>query len=125
MIPNTKISHTILEFGRELILALPSDYSKEEFEDTMTIVITVWNAVVMDDWGNSNRFESELMSCMSSAPQAELIAVMQLIKRKKQKFATDPRSIGDYWIREENGVAIFGCDAVLNIKDAPTSNTTH
>lgn len=125
MIPNTKISHTILEFGRELIVALPSDYSTEDFEATITLVITAWNAVVMDARGNSNRFESELLSCMSDASQEEKIAVTQLIARKKQQFAADPRAIGDYWVREENGVAIFGCDAILDIKDAPTAHTTH
>ena len=50
MIPNTKISQTILEFGKSLILALPPNHSKDEFEAAITIVITTWNAVVMDSW---------------------------------------------------------------------------
>ena len=125
MIPNTKISHTILEFGKSLILALPSDHSKEELEATMTIVVTVWNAVVMDSWDKGNRFESELISSMQSAPSEAIIEVNRLIKRKKKKFFSDPRAVGNHWIRESNGELLFGCDARLNVKNAPASNTQH
>ena len=32
-------------------------------------------------------------------------------------FASDPRGIGNYWVREENGSLVFGCEAKLNIED--------
>ncbi len=125
MIPNTKISHTILEFGKSLILALPSDHSKEELEATMTIIITAWNAVVMDSWDKGNKFESELIKGMHTAPKEAKIEINRLIKRKKKKFSSDPRSVGNHWIREKDGELVFGCEARLNVKNAPASNTTH
>ena len=65
MIPNTKISQTILEFGKSVILQLPDDHTKDEFESAITIVIAVWNAVVMDVWNKSNKFETELSYIVS------------------------------------------------------------
>ena len=52
MIPSKKISQTVLEFGKSIIAGLPVNYTKEEFEATMKVVVTAWNAVVMDSWGN-------------------------------------------------------------------------
>lgn len=57
MIPNTKISQTILEFGKSVILQLPDDHTKEEFEAMLSIVITTWNSVVIDAWNKTDKFE--------------------------------------------------------------------
>ncbi|MFA7555988.1 MAG: hypothetical protein WCY88_17220 [Spongiibacteraceae bacterium] len=86
MIPNTKISHTILEFGKSIILQSPDDHSKEEFEAAISIVIVAWNAVVMDAWNKTNKFERELMERLEEGPKQAKIEVKRLIKRKKQSF---------------------------------------
>ena len=125
MIPNTKISQTILEFGKSLILALPSNHSKDEFEAAITIVITTWNAVVMDSWDNKNQFESALLSSIKSAPKEAQIEIKRLIKRKKTKFGSDPRGVGNHWIREQEGDFIFGCEARLNVENVSASKTAH
>ena len=36
-LPNTKISATIMEFGKGVLNALPADYSQSEMEDAMLI----------------------------------------------------------------------------------------
>ena len=125
MIPNKKISQTVLEFGKSIIAGLPVGYTKEHFEATMKVVVTAWNAVVMDSWGNGTKFESELLALMETAPKNEKLEMKRLIKRKKTKFANDPRAIGDFWVRENNGEITFGCEARLNVENAPTSNTKH
>ncbi|MCP5415453.1 MAG: hypothetical protein H6965_00005 [Chromatiaceae bacterium] len=125
MIPNTKISHTILEFGKAVIQQLPDNHSKEEFESVITIVIATWNAVVMDGWNKNNKFETELLSAMETAPKEAQIAIKRLLKRKKKKFDSDPRAVGNHWIRQENGELIFGCEARLNVENAPAESTKH
>ncbi len=125
MIPNTKISETILEFGKSLIIELPSEHSKEEFEAVITIAITAWNAVVMDAWEKTNKYESELLSTMHTAPKEVQIEIKRLIKRKKNKFGSDPRAVGNHWIREQDGELLFGCEARLNVENASASDTTH
>jgi len=125
MIPNTKISETILEFGKYVILELPSGYSKDEFETAITIIITTWNAVVMDAWGKDNRYESQLLSTMKAAPKEIQIEIRRLIKRKKNEFGSDPRAVGNHWIREQDGELVFGCDARLHVENTLPSDTTH
>ena len=125
MIPTTKISHTILEFGRSLITSLPSEHSKEELEATMKIVITAWNAVVMDSWENGNKYESMLLEQMKQGPKIGLVEVKRLIKRKKVKFASDPRAVGNHWVTERNGEFIFRCEARLNVENAEAEDVFH
>ena len=125
MIPNKKISQTILEFGKSIIAGLPVGYSKEELEATMEVVITAWNAVVMDSWESGSKFETELLSLMEAAPKTVKLEMKRLIKRKKTKFSNDPRAVGDFWVRDNNGEVTFCCEARLNVVNAPTSNTKH
>jgi len=125
MIPNTKISQTLLEFGKSMILQLPDDHTKEEFESAITIVITVWNALVMDGWNNSNRLETELLSAMENSPKEAQIEIRRLLKRKRKKYGSDPRAVGRHWVREQNGEFIFCCEARLNIENVPTEDTKH
>jgi hypothetical protein len=124
MIPNTKISHTILEFGKEIVLALPDNHSKSELEATMRIIITVWNALVFDNWNKSNRFENELMSTVNDLPREMQIIVKRLITRKKKKFSNDPRAVGNYWIKEKQGEFIFGCEARLDLEKIATEGAS-
>lgn len=122
MIPNNKISQTLLEFGKSIIAGLPTGHTKEEFEAVMKTVITVWNAVVMDSWKKDSTFEMELLALTETMPKPAKLEIKRLIKRKKSKFANDPRAVGKHWIRESNGEIIFGCDARLNVENAPISN---
>tara|TARA_R110001583_G_C5320974_1_gene377196 strand:+ start:70 stop:447 length:378 start_codon:yes stop_codon:yes gene_type:complete len=125
MIPSKKISQTILEFGKSIIAGLPMNYGKDEFEATMKVVVTAWNAVVMDSWEKGTKFESELLTLMESAPKNAKLEMKRLIKRKKTKFSHDPRAVGDFWVRENNGEFTFGCEARLNVENTPISNTKH
>ena len=125
MIPNTKISQTILEFGKSVILQLPDDHTKEEFETTIKIVIAAWNAVVMDGWDKSNRFETKLLSAVKSIPKEGQLEIKRLIKRKKTCFGSDPRAVGHHWVRKQGDEFIFGCEARLNVENAPAEKTRH
>jgi hypothetical protein len=125
MIPNNKISQTILEFGKELVLALPNSHSKAELESTMRVIITVWNAVVLDAWNKSDRFENELMSTMKDQPREMQIIVKRLIKRKKKKFPNDPRAVGKHWVKEKRGELVFGCEARLDLEKVATEGLSH
>ena len=125
MIPNTKISQTILEFGKSVILQLPEDHTKQELEAAIAVVITAWNVVVMDGWEKSNKFETELLSTMENAPKEAQIEVKRLIRRKKKRYGSDPRAVGHHWVREQNGEFIFGCEARLNVQNAPAEKAKH
>lgn len=125
MIPNTKISQTILEFGKSVILQLPDDHTKEEFEAMLSIVITTWNSVVIDAWNKTDKYERELIERLENAPKQVKIDVKRLIKRKKSKFSADLRAVGNHWVREKNGEYIFGCEARGNVENFPAKETKH
>ena len=125
MIPNTKISETILKFGKSLILSLPDDATKEEYEAAIALIITAWNAVVIDSWNKNSAFETQVLATLPSLPIEGQIEMKRLLKRKKKKFSTDLRAVGKHWVREENGQFIFGCEARLGVENIPASSTNH
>lgn len=114
IIPEKKISQTILEFGDAVIASLPPNHSKEEFESTMFMVITVWNSITIDSWNGNSELEDGLLSSISGVPSEIGFIVKKLIKRKKTKFKHDPRAIGNSWVRDNNGEVVFGCEARVN-----------
>tara|TARA_B100000446_G_scaffold75777_1_gene71666 strand:+ start:172 stop:522 length:351 start_codon:yes stop_codon:yes gene_type:complete len=105
-----------MEFGKGVLNALPADYSQSEMEDAMLTIITVWNAIVLDTWYNTNRNEKMVLDALCKAPKEDQLQVKRLIKRKKTKFSDDIRAVGEHWIREEQGEFIFGCEARLDIE---------
>jgi hypothetical protein len=121
MFPNTKISVTIATFGKALVNQLPPDFTKEELEEVMSVVITVWNAVTFDAWNKTNEQETLVLTTLG-AEREGLLTVKRLIKRKKTKFAHDLRAVGEHWVREESdGGLIFGCEARANIENIQLS----
>jgi len=110
----TKISETILEFGREVLMKLPKNHTKQDFEATMKIVIGVWNAVVVDAWNSNNEFETQLLKSQEKMPRETQIMIQRLFKRKKKKYGSDQRAVGEHWVREDSGIFIFGCEARIN-----------
>jgi len=115
MIPNTKISQTILEFGNPVIIQLPTDHTKYDFEEVIRIVVAAWNAVVIDSWDKSDKLEKQLLVAVETASKKATMDIKRLIKRKKKKYATDLRAVGNHWIREQNGEFFFGCEARLDL----------
>ena len=125
MIPNTKISQTILEFGKDIILGLPENASKEEFEATMRVIVSAWNAVVIDSWNKSTEFEESLMKTLEGSPKEMIVIMKRLIKRKKKKFKSDLRGVGKYWVKEKNGEFVFGCEARVDVDKLKMSGLAH
>lgn len=125
MIPTVKISHTILEFGKGIINELPEDYSKAELEVALSLIITAWNAVIMDANNRNKEFEVSILQTMINEPKEIQLIVKRLIKRKKSKFSHDPRLVGNSWVKESSNGFTFVCESRLNVEDTKPSSTTH
>lgn len=119
MLLDTKISGTITEFGKGVINALPYAHSRQDMENAMRLIITVWNSIVLDTWHKTDANEKRLLDTITSEPKPVQLEIKRLIKRKKKKFANDIRAVGNHWIREEQGEFIFGCEARLNVENIP------
>lgn len=109
--PDSKISHTILEFGRELILALPEHHSQEELEACMKVVVLVWNSVTLDTIHKSKENMSAFFAALDSEPEEMVLEIKRLAMRKRNKFGADLRGVGETWITGQRGSFVFGCDA--------------
>ncbi len=125
MIPTVKMSHTILEFGKGLINELTDDHTKVELESALSLIITAWNAVVIDSNNKNNEFEHNLLQALENEPKEFQLIVKRLIKRKKIKFNHDPRLVGENWVKESNGGFTFVCESILNVENAESSSTAH
>lgn len=104
---HSKISATIIAFGRPLIDELPSDASVKLREETVGFIILVWNAHVMahPTWGRPEVL-AELRANMANhhaqgeLPDEALQALEVLsLRRQQPPFADDPRAVGDWEVR--------------------------
>jgi len=103
MIPTRKISETILEFDDPILQELPESSTKEDFEAVMRLVVSAWNAVVLDEWNKTRKFEKEFIKALRPMPKEFDGISRKLIWRKKRKYSSDPRAVGNYWVIEKNG----------------------
>lgn len=120
MIPTRKISETVIEFGEPILQELPENTTKEEFEAAFRIVVTAWNAVVLDGYNKNRKFEKAFLSALRSMPTQFSGIPKRLIKRKKRRYSTDPRSVGKYWVVERDGELVFRAEARLGLKEIDT-----
>ena len=107
----SKLSHTILEFGRNLIALLPEPHQKNELEACMDTIVLVWNSVTLDSIHGTTKNTDAVFEVLRNEPPEYVLHIKRLVMRKKRHFSTDLRGVGNRWIKEKNGELIFGCDA--------------
>jgi hypothetical protein len=111
MLPIRKISETILDFGGSVFQSLPENASKLQLEGSARVVVCAWNAVVLDAWNKTDKFEKTLLSTLTDGPKEMQLIVKRLIKLKKKMFSNDPRAVGHYEIIDRGGEFIFRAEA--------------
>ncbi|MDI1476386.1 hypothetical protein [Polyangium sp. y55x31] len=115
VIPDRKISETILDFGEPLLSQLGPAPPIEVAENALRIVITVWNAHVMamSVWGIPEHL-AHVQDLLRDpiAPQGMKDAFAALSVRRREKFSEDPRAVGEWSIVPDgHGGHQFRCDA--------------
>jgi hypothetical protein len=116
MIPNRKISETILEYGAPILQELPENSTKEDYEAAFRLIVSAWNAVVLDEWNKTTKFEKTFLKALSPVPIQFKGIPKMLIKRKKRYYSTDPRAVGEYWVIEKNDGMVFRAEARLDLE---------
>jgi len=125
MIPTRKISETILDFGSPILRVLPENVTKEEFEAAIRFIVTAWNAVVLDGWNKTKKYEIEYCKALDKMPIEISGALGKLIKRKKRKYSSDLRAVGNYWVIEKNGEFVFRAEARLDLQGVKAIGSQH
>lgn len=103
---------TILDFGQDLLAALPEGYTMADIKSSVNIIITVWNAVVIDVWESGNTCEAELLTLLKLESEDIQEEIKSLIEKKKTDFGEDLRGVGNYEVSEnEDGSFVLSCEA--------------
>jgi len=111
-IPDRKISEVILEFGEPMLGQLDMT-DKFEMESAVRLLITIWNAVALDQQLKTRHYEDQMMKLLEeTAGDFDGIA-RKLIKRKKRKYSSDPRTVGHHEIVMRDGGLILRAEAHL------------
>jgi len=99
VIPQRKISETILDFGTPVLHDLTQDTPIEIVRASFNIAIIVWNAHVMamPVWNAPQVLEQlqALLETPAAAPQM-IEAYHELSARRRERFANDPRTVGQW-----------------------------
>jgi hypothetical protein len=99
-IATRSMTETLLSFAEPLLVEADAQLTRDQLQEILDLVVTIWNAVAVDDWGQGTSHTAELEAAMAGeqAP-AELAALFhQMVRRKRESFADDPRAIGNVTI---------------------------
>ena len=123
VIPSRKLSATLLEFGEQLLSQLGDEASLPVRQQSLQLVITVWNAgaMAMPLWGKPEllrQFEQTLAQMAIASATTDLLK--QLLVRRREQFGTDPRTVGEWGLRfaPDSGYVLH-CEAHLPTQGLP------
>jgi hypothetical protein len=111
------MSETLLAFGEPLFSQLGDDAPLPVREQSMQLVITVWNAgaMAMPEWGRPEllrQFEQTLAQHAIASPATDLLR--QLLVRRREVFGQDPRAVGEWaLIPQPDASYVLRCEAHL------------
>jgi hypothetical protein len=92
------MAETLVEFVRPLLVELDEQTSQEQLLELMQLAVTIWNALVVDQWDQGTRHLQELEAVVSEADAPPELASLfaQLVRRKQELFADDLRAVGTF-----------------------------
>ncbi len=114
--PNRKISETLLEFYKPFLEEIDGNTTEKQIEEGLRIAVTVWNALSMDKWENSNNYIESLRSTMIDMGSYEKSIIDFLIERKNRLFNNDLRGISEFSVSYVNGYLNVKAEARLSHK---------
>ena len=77
----------------------------------MTLVVTAWNAVVIDEWNHDNEMKEMFLHAVSSIPSEYQGLPELLFERKRIKYPGEQWMVGNYEVKEKNGALVFRAEA--------------
>lgn len=115
-IPDRKISETLIDFASPILDSAPDGVTAEELKKGLVVAVTIWNAVVLDEWGVDQKYVDDVHKRLRSNPEsAELIEA--LVERKREKFSNDLRAISDFDVKVKKD-GTFSISAEARIKES-------
>ena len=117
MIPNKRISLTLIEYAGPLINELEDGYSKSDLERILKFTAGIWNACVLDQWRGTTEHVDAIRRQIAKATHPMPIAIVEAsIARKQQLFGHDPRGITNECVIVRKGAFVVRAEARLDLR---------
>lgn len=102
-----KLSQTLLEYAAPLLEHMPPGASFSQRHSVLQVVITVWNARVLAQWGQHDMLP-DIYRRLDQMPEPDRSTMREmihlLVERKRTLFPKDRRAVGNWELRvKRNG----------------------
>ena len=97
-----EITETIVEFGSPMLGELDTT-DQLEMESALRLVVTIWNAVVLDQGYKTRHHEGEVLKTIEAMPEGFIKLTRKLLKRKKRKYGAVSVLVKHYALKDEDG----------------------
>jgi hypothetical protein len=99
-----KISDTLIDFAKPLLDHVDENTTEEDIKAGFILAITVWNAMVFDQWWSGERCMDKVRSQILEANEPRGTHLIEtLAERKRKKFSHDLRAIGNHSFSYKDG----------------------
>jgi hypothetical protein len=112
--PVRKISETLLDFAEPYLRRMGhEDISPTEFKTILHLPLTVWNAMVVESWGEKTGMLAEARAMIAQDGLEKILDEFDLlVKRRNEFFADDPRAIEEISVtRDPQGELVVRAQA--------------
>jgi hypothetical protein len=100
-----KISQTLLEYAAPLLEHMPPGASFSQRHSVLQVVITVWNALVVAQWGQQDMLP-DIYRRLEQMPEPDRSTMREmidlLVERKRKLFPNELRAVGNWELRVKN-----------------------
>lgn len=116
------MTDTLLEFAQPLLALADENTTPEQLEELLKLVVTIWNAVVVDAWGQGTHHTAELEAAMAGegSPPEMSSLFHEFLRRKRELFADDLRAIDQVAVEADGaGGLVVRAEARLPARPTP------
>jgi hypothetical protein len=88
----------LAEFAGPLFTHVDESTTRETLLEGLKLLVTIWNAVVVDAWGRGTNHTEELTAAASAgdAPPELLTTVEFFVQRKRAQYPADLRAVAEF-----------------------------
>jgi hypothetical protein len=106
-----KFSEVFLRFVAPLYEGTPKDVTPEYLQHALTVPMTIWNAIVLKEWGRPQDYLAEVYAGLEKAAARDRAVLTEMlhmwVRRKEELFPNERWAIRDLVVyRDFNGELI-------------------
>jgi hypothetical protein len=109
------ISATLLEFAKPILDQIDENTTEKDIAAAFIAAITVWNAMVFDQWWSGERCLDKVRSLVLERNDPRITHLLEtLAERKRKDFPNDLRAISGHSFSYRNGALELHAEARMD-----------